>query len=219
MRLILASGNKGKMREFRSFFDEIESFRSSGVELVLASEIDGAKKILDSVDENGSSYEENALIKARSLADHYGEPTIADDSGIEVEHLGWAPGIRSARIVAGSDEDRTKWLLDNLRDVPGQDRRARFVACVVVALPESFRRSTGRDRFACEGIVNGKIAISPRGDGGFGYDPVFIPDGYDKTFGELPAEVKAAISHRAIAVKGIAKMMENVLKSIFVRGR
>jgi XTP/dITP diphosphohydrolase len=207
IRLVLASSNRHKYREFSDFFKANAAFAKNGAELSGPREFPGAPT---DVEETGGTYEANALIKARAWADFTGLPCLADDSGLEVRSLGWAPGIHSARVAPGDDRDRARWLLTALRGV--SDRRARFVACLVVAFPSSYRRGY----FSVEGRCWGDIAHSPAGETGFGYDPVFIPDGYDKTFGDLGQEVKSEISHRAIAMRGLSKIITSVIKYISV---
>lgn len=213
MKLILASGNKGKHREFAEFFSRGGVLGQFGVELISAADIDGARDILSRVDENGTTYEENALIKARALSDVLGTPTISDDSGIEVQAMGMAPGIRSARAVQGTDEDRVRWMLSEMSSKKTPDaRRAWFVACLVIAFPSSWGDVPGgRHHFSVEGRSAGHLALEPRGTGGFGYDPIFIPDGYDRTYSEIAPEEKARISHRARAVSALAKIMPDVI--------
>ena len=179
--LVLATGNKGKYDEFRALLP-----RSFVGELLFAPEIG---KI--DVDENGDTYEDNALIKARAWASASGLPSLADDSGIEAEALDGAPGVHSARIVQGTDEDRNNWLLGQLKDKT--DRRGRFVAALALVVPKKWT-------LICRGECPGHIAESPSGSGGFGYDPLFIPDGFDVSFADLPAEKKNEISHRAAAL-------------------
>jgi XTP/dITP diphosphohydrolase len=162
----------------------------------------------DEVLESGRTYEENALIKARAWVRSAGIPAIADDSGLEVRHLSWAPGVHSARAAEGSDADRIDWLLSGLNGA--KDRRACFVACIVIAFPTA--DSGGRDYFASEGRCWGSIAHEPSGESGFGYDPVFVPCGCNATFGDLGPDIKSKISHRAAAMAGVVKMMESVLK-------
>lgn len=160
------------------------------------------------IEESGSSYEENAAIKAAAWADFAGIPALADDSGLEVRALGWEPGIRSARASSGSDSDRIQWLLSRMEN--HEDRRARFAACVVIAFPDNGK--TGCGYFSSRGICGGRITRVPRGRGGFGYDPIFVPDGYDATFAEMGPAEKSKISHRAIAMRGVAYMMQSVIK-------
>jgi XTP/dITP diphosphohydrolase len=179
-----------------------------GIELISLQDLPCSLGSPPSVDETGESYEENALLKARAWADFFGAPTIADDSGLEVSGLDGRPGIFSARTASGADEDRVRWLLGELDGMT--DRRARFVACVVISFPG--QRSGGRGHFVSHGVCWGRIANQPAGLSGFGYDPVFIPDGYENTFAELGKEIKSIISHRAKAMKGVAQMAASVVK-------
>ena len=164
------------------------------------------------VEETGSNYEENALIKARAWANFTGIPALADDSGLEVRALGWGPGIFSARAAPGNDSDRIAWLLERIS--ASRDRRARFVSYIAAAFPMSGQNRPGgmRNYFSVRGVCHGNIAGSPSGSAGFGYDPVFVPCGYDATFAELGPEVKSKISHRAISLRGIALMLPSVIK-------
>jgi XTP/dITP diphosphohydrolase len=166
------------------------------------------------IEETGSDYEENALIKARAWANFTGIPAIADDSGLEVRALEWGPGIFSARAAPGSDSDRIKRLLEGIADT--RDRFARFVACIAVAFPASGRNCPcgRRNFFSAQGVCRGNIARYPSGSAGFGYDPVFVPHGYDATFAELGSGVKSKISHRAKSLRGIALMLPSVIKYI-----
>ncbi len=192
--MVIASGNRNKFIEFRDLLAPL------GVVLKFGKDV----AALD-VEETGSSFRENAALKASAWASLTGIPALADDSGIEVDALGGRPGIFSARMGA-DDEACRRWLLDSLADQ--QNRRARYVAALVLAMPDGSLWST-------EEYCYGEVAYGPRGSNGFGYDPLFIPDGYDKTFGELDAEVKADISHRAKASKAFIKWLadgENMVK-------
>jgi XTP/dITP diphosphohydrolase len=151
------------------------------------------------VEETGSTYAMNAFLKAQAWALASGFPSLADDSGIEVEALSWAPGVRSARIVEGSDADRNRWLLSQMEQVDGDGRRARFVAAVALSVPEW--------TVVCEGVCDGRLAKRETGAHGFGYDPLFIPDGCDVSFGELSSDVKNKISHRARAVQALVEIL------------
>jgi XTP/dITP diphosphohydrolase len=164
------------------------------------------------IEETGSNYEENSVIKARAWANFTGLPAMADDSGLEVRAIGWGPGIFSSRAASGNDRDRIKWLLEGIGDA--HDRTARFVACIVVVFPASRHRcgENARTYFSVQGVCRGDIARSPSGNAGFGYDPVFVPYGYDLTFAELGADVKSKISHRAISLRGMALMLPSVIK-------
>ena len=199
MKIVLASGNKNKYHEMKDAFSPI------GIELLYGGDLDSQTD----VDETGSSYEENALLKAYAWSKMLNMPAMADDSGLEVFALGGAPGIHSARAVPGTDEDRTNWLLTKMENI--EDRRARFVSCIAVVFPDR------DDPVVYEGRCSGTIASKPSGGSGFGYDPIFIPDGYDRTFSELGDQVKRKISHRALAIKGIAEKLIPVLQYYAVR--
>lgn len=199
MEIVLASGNRNKYLEMKEAFTDI------GVELLFGGDFDN---ILE-VEETGASYEENAILKASAWSAATGLAAIADDSGLEVEALQGAPGIYSARIVPGSDKDRTEWLLKNIEGI--RDRRARFISCIAVVFND------GNKPLVCHGICEGNISYSPVGSSGFGYDPIFLPLGHDKTFAQLGDNVKKEISHRALAIKGIVKMLIPVLQYYAVR--
>ena len=194
MRIVFASGNRGKYREMKAQLEPI------GVELLFGGDMEGPHAI----EETGETYADNALIKARAWAEATGLPALADDSGLEAEALGGLPGVHSARIVEGSDADRTRWLLGELADK--EDMRGRFACAIAVVMPG------GREPLVVTRYCPGVIIREPRGESGFGYDPVFIPDGFDKTFAELGDETKNKISHRALAVKGIAEMLRAVIE-------
>lgn len=210
MKIVLASTNRHKHEEFSDFFGREPAFAEAGVQLLCGGDL---PRMPDGVAETGNTYEENALIKARAWADASGLPAIADDSGLEVKSLAWGPGVYSARSAPGSDSDRIRWLLRSLEGAT--DRRARFVACLVVVFG-SRRERDFRDYFSVTGCCWGKIASAPSGSEGFGYDPVFVPDGYDRSFAELGASIKAKISHRAIAMQGVAQIVPSVLKYLSV---
>ena len=182
-RLIIATSNEGKFSEFREIVGDFAR------DIVFAPEI--ATLV---VEESGSCYAENAMLKARAWAKESGVVCLADDSGLEVEALGGAPGLLSARVVPGQDGDRVMWLLSRLEGV--YNRRARFVAALALCVPEEYTLIT-------EGYCYGSIADSPHGGEGFGYDPVFIPDGYSLTFAELGVHTKNSISHRTDSFRKI----------------
>ncbi len=146
------------------------------------------------VREEGRSFEENALLKARAYAEASGSAALADDSGLEVDALGGEPGVLSARYAGRHGDDRANiaLLLHKLSGVPWERRKARFRCVIAIAGPSGYIE-------LCEGICEGFIAFEPRGSGGFGYDPVFFVPEFGKTMAELPLEVKNKISHRAKA--------------------
>ena len=189
-RLVLATGNKKKVAELNAMLE--------GMNFKVMPQSDF---LVESVAETGTTFVENAIIKARHAAKVTGLPAIADDSGLEVDALRGAPGVYSARYAGGEGHDseaNMAKLLANLEDKA--DRRARFRTVVALILDEE----QGREELF-EGIVTGEIIRERRGGEGFGYDPVFRPDGYDRTFAELGHEVKNKISHRA---KAVAKLVD-----------
>jgi len=184
--LLLGTRNPGKLREITSILE------GSGWSFSSLQEFDH----VGSAEENGVTYSENAIAKAQFYAAATGLVALADDSGLEVAALDGAPGVYSARYAGenASDADRRQLLLSELSKTSNTDRRARFV-CVVAIIDPS-----GSVLNLSEGICHGTITFTPRGDGGFGYDPLFIPDGYTETFAELPETLKNRISHRALAL-------------------
>jgi XTP/dITP diphosphohydrolase len=154
------------------------------------------------VKEIGATYLENALLKAGTVAGHVGVPSVADDSGIEVEALGGIPGPRSARFAGpgGSDQDNLRLLLDRVREVPEADRVARYRCVAACAWP-------GGDEIWAEGTCEGRLIPEPRGEGGFGYDPIFVPEGEDRTMAELDPAEKNAISHRGKAFRELGRLI------------
>lgn len=152
-------------------------------------------------EENGTTFEANALIKARAACLASGLPALADDSGLEVDALDGAPGIRSARYCQGSDQDRVDFLLKNLTAVPAAQRGAQFVSAIACVYPDG-------TEFALRGICRGEILTENRGEGGFGYDPVFYVSAEGQTFASMPQERKNAISHRAHSLRLVREELE-----------
>ena len=185
--MVLASANAGKIRELDALLASRE------MDVVAQSEF-----AIPSIEESGESFVENAIIKARHAATLSGLPAIADDSGLMVDALDGAPGIYSARYAGegASDGENLQLLLDNMRDVPDSRRGARFV-CLVVYM----RHPQDACPLVCEGVWSGRLSHAPRGDGGFGYDPVFYVEDYGCTSAELDPHHKNAISHRARAMQ------------------
>lgn len=159
------------------------------------------------VEETGDTYQENAALKALAFTQASSLPSLADDSGLEVDALSGAPGVRSARYSGtGSDKDNLDLLLHNLKGVPDRARTARFVCVVALALP------SGDIEYA-RGQCEGKIAGQRRGDGGFGYDPVFFPEGRSLTMAQLPPDEKNCLSHRGRAVRKALPMIQRLLEN------
>ena len=186
-KIVLASGNIGKLRELSQILSPL------GLELIAQSDLNVAE-----AEETGLSFVENAIIKARNAALFTGLPAIADDSGIEVDALHGAPGIYSSRYAGpdASDTDNIEALLEAMKDVPETERTAQF-QCVVVFM----RHAEDPTPLICQGSWQGQILQSPLGDEGFGYDPVFWVSETDCTAAELSPEQKHAISHRGKAMR------------------
>lgn len=185
-QIIIATKNKGKAAEFKGFFSNY------GVEAI--SLLDIAQDIPD-VEETGTTFEENAALKAEQIATLLRTPVLADDSGLMIDALNARPGIFSARY-AGEDKNDHKNMdkvLDELSQIADPDRSARFICVLAIAIP-------GEKTIFRKGYCEGKIAFSEVGGNGFGYDPIFIPDGYEKTMAELSPKVKSNISHRKNAI-------------------
>ncbi len=201
-KLVIATRNKGKRAELQRILDEMISNNggdeSENIELVT---LDAFPEI-DDVAETGSTFAENALLKARTIASKTGLPALADDSGLVITALNGSPGIYSARWsgVHGDDAANTAKVLAELKDLNRADRSAKFCCVVALAMPDG-RWNTQ------EGELLGDIGSMPRGSGGFGYDPIFLPKGYDLTLAEIPPQVKDSISHRGKALKAIAPIV------------
>lgn len=185
--LLIATSNKGKIDEYQSLLASLPLRLRNLAEF---------PETVD-VEETGITFSDNAVLKARAYAGQTGFWTLADDSGLEVDALGGAPGVFSARYggEGATDAERIARLLEELSQFAEKERRARFICVIAIADPQGqiANISTGK----CEGL----IAHAPRGTQGFGYDPVFIPKGFRQTFGELPPEIKQSISHRALALQ------------------
>ena len=196
-KLLLATNNPGKAAEYRALLEgcgwELVTPRDLGLHL--------------EVEEAGGDYAENARIKAEAFAEASGLVALADDSGIEVDALGGAPGPLSARFGGedASDEQRVALLLERLAGVPPEKRSARFRCLIAVARPEG-------EVSLFEGQCEGRIAEEPRGEGGFGYDPVFLLPERGLTIAELPPEEKNAVSHRGRAARQARVLLEGLIR-------
>jgi XTP/dITP diphosphohydrolase len=194
-KLLLATNNQGKVEEFRSLLD------GCGCDLVTPA----ALGLKFEVDENGSTYAENARLKALAGVRASGLLTLADDSGLEVKALGNEPGIRSSRYAGenASDKDRVRFLLSKLRNVPESQRQASFRCVIALAWPD------GRVDL-CEGRCDGLIISEPRGEAGFGYDPVFYFPEFGCTMAELTAQTKNRVSHRGRAARQACALLQSL---------
>jgi len=197
-KLLLATNNQAKVREYRSLLQNLP------YELVTLAD----QGITTIVSEVGESLEENASLKATVLADRSQLLALADDSGLEVDALGGEPGQLSARYAGedASDRDRVSYLLSRLRGVPWQKRSARFRCVIAIAIPN------GEVEF-CSGECRGFITFEPRGEQGFGYDPVFYLPELNKTMAELPLEIKNQVSHRGKAARKVYQVLERLRDS------
>lgn len=185
MKLVLASKNQHKLLEMEHIL------RDLGLEVVLESQVG----VDVDVEETGTTFLENAALKARAVMEASGMAAIADDSGLMVDALDGAPGVYSARYGnLDSDQARTSYLLENLKDVPAGKRGAQFVSAIVCILPD------GKEVHA-QGTCQGEILFAPRGENGFGYDPVFYSPELKKTFSEATEEEKSTVSHRGRALR------------------
>lgn len=197
MKIVFATNNKHKLSEIRNIL-------GSDFEVVSLQEIGCDTDI----SETGNTLEENAMQKAHYIYDNYNLSVFADDTGLEVDALGGEPGIYSARYAGGESHDSeanmTK-LLDKLGE--NDNRKARFRTAIALILKEDDGRGVTEKLF--EGIVNGEIIRERRGGEGFGYDPIFQPEGYDRTFAELGTDIKNKISHRARAVARLVEYLKN----------
>ncbi len=194
MEIVVATRNKGKMKEIFSF----------GIPSIVFTSLEKYPEIGD-IEETGSTFKENALIKARHVCKVSGLPALADDSGLVVDALNGEPGVYSARYGnLKTDDERYALLLQKMRDIPDNRRQARFVCVMALVFPD------GRE-YIEEGVCEGFITKEPAGDQGFGYDPVFFIPELGKTMAQLPLEVKNSISHRARALKKIKHLLEDIV--------
>lgn len=190
MELLLGTKNRGKISEIKEILRALPALRLLTYE----------DRPFEDAPEEGDSFEENARLKARRICNETGLPVLAEDAGLEVRALGGRPGVRSKRFVGegATDGERITRLLSLLQGV--SDRRARFRSVAVLHFPNG-------DELSAEGELRGEIAQDPRGSAGFGYDPVFIPEGFSKTLAELGLEVKNKISHRRRALEGLLEAL------------
>jgi len=186
-RLLLGTKNSGKIEEAREILD----FPEGGLELLSFRE-----HAFSDVEETGESYAENSLQKARTISKETGLPVLSDDSGLEVSPLDGAPGYRSARFAGpdATDEENLSLLMEEMDGL--SNRGARFVTVATLYI-------SPQERYVAKGVLEGEIALAPRGNSGFGYDPVFVPEGSERTLAQLGEERKNEISHRRKALEKI----------------
>jgi XTP/dITP diphosphohydrolase len=198
MKLLVASNNPGKLKEYRRLLQElpleVTNLRQEGIDF--------------EPEETGLTFEENASIKARAFAERSDLLTLADDSGLEIDALGGEPGVHSARYAGtrrGEDELRYKLVLRKLEGIPWQARTARFRCVVALAMP-------GEGVETAHGLIEGLIAFDPQGEYGFGYDPIFFLPEFNCTMAQLSPEIKNNISHRARAVKAAWPILQRYIE-------
>jgi len=196
VRLLVATGNAGKLREYSSIYADLPLHLTS-----LTDEM-----IETTVEETGTDFQANAILKARTYVKESGMLTLADDSGLEVDALGGAPGVHTARYAGedASDEDRYRLLLHNLAGIPHEQRTARFRCAIAIVTPEG-------EAFYTEGTCEGLIAEEPVGTEGFGYDPIFYLPEYGCTMAQLPSDIKNRISHRAQAAQAAIPILTRLV--------
>lgn len=194
MKIVFATNNKNKLREIREIVgDKFEILSLANINC----DVD--------IPETGATLEENAMQKARYVWDNYHMNVFADDTGLEVEALGGEPGVHSARYAEGTDHDSNANMTKLLRRLDkNNNRKAQFRTVIALIMNE------GQTIVEFEGKVEGHIATEKHGTEGFGYDPIFVPEGYDKSFAQLGEEIKNRISHRARAVKKLAEYLANL---------
>uniref|UniRef100_A0A7C4EJP6 dITP/XTP pyrophosphatase n=1 Tax=Thermodesulfovibrio aggregans TaxID=86166 RepID=A0A7C4EJP6_9BACT len=197
MKIVLATRNRKKLEELQRILSDLE------ITLLSIQDFED----IEEVKENAVSFEENALKKARYVAQKTGLPAIADDSGLEVDALQGRPGVKSARYAGdyATDEENVKKLLMELKNVPADRRTARFICYIALVFPD------GKE-YILSGFVNGRITEEPKGSYGFGYDPVFQPEGFEKTFAEMLPDEKDSISHRKKALEQLKKLLSELYK-------
>ena len=199
IELLVATTNQGKFAEVQAFLKNLS------LTILSLKGLGGWPAVV----EDGATFEENALKKARALAEYSGMLTLADDSGLEVDALNGAPGIYSARYAgeAGNDDKNNQRLLQELTGVPEEKRRARFVCALALCAPPRYGLKEWTVRESCEG----RIAFDLRGRNGFGYDPLFFYPPFGKTFGEIDRDTKATVSHRGKALRRLAEMLPSLV--------
>jgi XTP/dITP diphosphohydrolase len=204
--VVLATRNAAKLRELARILGAEDSASQDGGEQITLAGLDEFPGAPD-VPETGATFEENALLKARAIADYTGLPAVADDSGLCVDALNGMPGVLSARWAGrhGDDKANLELVLAQVTDVPDTRLGAQFVCAAALVVPGSASRE-----WVVTGQVEGRLIRAPRGSGGFGYDPIFLPDGFGETTAEMTAEAKDAISHRGRAFRALTPFIRTL---------
>jgi XTP/dITP diphosphohydrolase len=204
--VVLATRNVAKLRELARILGAEDSTSRDGGEQIRLAGLDEFPGAPD-VPETGATFEENALLKARAIADYTGLPAVADDSGLCVDALNGMPGVLSARWAGrhGDDKANLELVLAQVTDVPETRLGAQFVCAAALVVPGPASRE-----WVVTGQVEGRLIRAPRGSGGFGYDPIFLPDGFSQTTAEMTAEAKDAISHRGRAFRALTPFIRTL---------
>ena len=197
MKLVLATSNKGKVKEIKYIYDDMDVVAYSDI-------IDSFE-----IEESGITFKENALIKARAVFEALNDKNVivlADDSGISVDALGGEPGIYSARYagIGASDKENLYKLIESLKEKGLKSSKAHYTAAIAIITKDA--------EFSVHGWMYGEVITTPRGENGFGYDPIFIPEGYNKTLGELDEKIKKGLSHRSQALKHTKSILKYISK-------
>ncbi|MCQ4925717.1 XTP/dITP diphosphatase [Tissierella carlieri] len=197
-KLVVSTGNQHKVEEIKNILE--------GLSIEVVSKKDVGLGDLEVI-EDGETLEENSLKKAKALAERLDYMVLADDSGLFVDILNGEPGVYSSRYAGeeGNDKKNNNKLLEELQDIPLKERNAKFKTVIVLITED-------KESTIVYGECKGKVEFEPKGKNGFGYDPLFTPDGYDKTFGELGEEIKNKISHRAKALENLKEALKNILE-------
>jgi len=197
MEIVLATRNRGKIKEIKRIVGELP------ISILTIDNFPGCPE----VEEEGATFQENAIKKAAAVAAYTGKPSLADDSGLEVYALNNAPGILSSRYSGegANDGKNIEKLLHEMRPLSDEERKARFVCCLALVYPD------GKIEIFT-GHIEGRIGREPRGSHGFGYDPLFYPEGYEKTFAEMRAKEKDSLSHRGNALREFQKYLRRIVK-------
>lgn len=194
LKLVLATRNRGKIKEIRDKLNEYS--------VVIECLADYPQ--IPEIEETGKTFADNATIKAKTAAEWTNLPALADDSGLEIEYLDQKPGIHSSRW-GKTDWERIDKVLRKLHNIKGEQRVARFICVMSLFI-------SNQQTYTTIGSCSGRISLLPQGNSGFGYDPIFIPDGYERTFSQLGVEIKNRISHRAIALEKMLQIILNYFK-------
>lgn len=200
-KILIATKNKGKVEDFKAIFDQDQ------IEVVSLLDLDAS---IDDIEETGETFSENAILKAEGIAEKLNMPVLADDSGLAIDYLAGRPGVYSARYagINKDDQSNNEKVMRELEGVPMSERTATFICALAFAVP-------GEETVVKFGKCSGVIVEEPAGENGFGYDPLFMADGFDRTMAQLSADEKSRISHRGRAIEALVKWFDSEGKGGF----